>query len=90
MESEATSSKWWAKAKAAVLNNLTDWGQDRFIFLITHRLSTIRKADLIAVMSEAGLCEFGSHAELMSRQDGEYRRLVEAEEFALDEGAQIR
>lgn len=79
-----------ARTEHAVLNNLTDWGHDRFIFLITHRLSTIRKADLIAVMSEEGLCEFGSHAELMARPGGEYRRLVEAEEFALDEGAQTR
>ena len=79
-----------ARTEHAVLNNLTDWGRDRFIFLITHRLSTIRKADLIAVMSEEGLSEFGSHAELMARQGGEYRRLVEAEEFALDEGGPLR
>ncbi|MEE3327109.1 MAG: ABC transporter ATP-binding protein, partial [Myxococcota bacterium] len=75
-----------ARTEHAVLNNLTAWGQGRFIFLITHRLSTIRKADRIAVMSGDGLCEFGYHAELIAREGGEYRRLVEAEESALDEG----
>ena len=78
-----------ARTEHAVLNNLSDWGQGRFIFLITHRLSTIRKADLIAVMSTDGLCEFGSHADLMAREGGEYRRLVEAEELALEEGMRI-
>lgn len=77
-----------AQTEHAVLNNLTAWGQGRFIFLITHRLSTIRKADVIAVMSEEGLCEFGSHTELMARPGSEYRRLVEAEESALDDEAQ--
>ncbi|MEE3326329.1 MAG: ABC transporter ATP-binding protein [Myxococcota bacterium] len=79
-----------ARTEHAVLNNLTEWGRGRFIFLITHRLSTIRKADLIAVMSEEGLCEFGSHADLMARQGGEYRRLVEAEELALDDGMRVQ
>jgi ATP-binding cassette subfamily B protein len=55
---------------------------DRTAFVIAHRLSTIRRADRIVVL-EGGRCvEAGSHAELMAREGGSYRRLVEREEEA--------
>ncbi|MFP6641024.1 MAG: ABC transporter ATP-binding protein, partial [Myxococcota bacterium] len=75
-----------ARTEHAVLGNLAEWGRGRFIFLVTHRLSTIRRADAIAVMAQGSIREFGSHDELMDTPGSEYRRLVEAEEFALDEG----
>jgi ABC-type multidrug transport system fused ATPase/permease subunit len=72
-----------AATEQAVLRNLTSWGKGRAIFLITHRLSTIRRADLVAVVRAGRLLEYGVHAELMTREGGEYRRLVEAEEEPL-------
>jgi ABC-type multidrug transport system fused ATPase/permease subunit len=72
-----------AATEQSVLRNLASWGQGRAIFLITHRLSTIRRADVVAVLRDGQLLEHGPHAELMSRDGGEYRRLVEAEEEPL-------
>ncbi|HWO58955.1 MAG TPA: ABC transporter ATP-binding protein [Umezawaea sp.] len=42
--------------------------------LISHRLSTIRNADVIAVLSEGVVAEIGDHTALMDRQ-GHYARL---------------
>ena len=39
-----------ARTEQQVLANLAAWGKDKIIFLITHRLSTIRSADQIALL----------------------------------------
>ena len=62
-----------------VLANLEQWGRQRVVFLITHRLSTIREADTIAFLEEGRIVELGSHDDLMGREDGRYRRFVQAE-----------
>jgi ATP-binding cassette subfamily B protein len=49
------------------------------IFLVTHRLSTIRRADRVAVLREGRVVEFGPHEELLRAGTGAYRALVEAE-----------
>jgi len=54
------------------------------IFLVTHRLSTVRRADQIAVLHEGRLVESGSHEELLARTGGFYRRLVEADSRSLE------
>jgi ABC-type multidrug transport system fused ATPase/permease subunit len=69
-----------AETELAVMRNLATWGAGRAIFLITHRLSTIRRADRIVVLEAGRIVEQGSHAELLAREGGVYRRLVEAEE----------
>ena len=68
-----------AATEHRVLENLAQWGENRIIFLITHRLSTIRRADLIAVIREGAMVEWGTHENLMAQERGEYRRLVDAE-----------
>ncbi len=50
----------------------------RTSFVIAHRLSTIREADMILVMHEGGIAEFGSHDELMAK-GGRYRELYESQ-----------
>jgi ABC-type multidrug transport system fused ATPase/permease subunit len=69
-----------AETEIRVLRNLHAWGRGRVIFLVTHRLSTIRRADRIVVLRDGRLVEAGSHAELLRREGGAYRRMVEHEE----------
>jgi ABC-type multidrug transport system fused ATPase/permease subunit len=68
-----------AETERALLANLAAWGRGRAIFLITHRLATIRSADRIALLSQGRLLERGTHAELLAREGGLYRTLVELE-----------
>ncbi|MCW1886303.1 ABC transporter ATP-binding protein/permease [Luteolibacter flavescens] len=50
---------------------------DRTSFVIAHRLSTVRKADLICVLQDGKLIEKGRHDELLAK-GGLYARLCEA------------
>jgi ATP-binding cassette subfamily B protein len=56
------------------------------VVLITHRLSTIRRADRIAMLHEGRISEIGSHAELMTAGGG-YATMfrLQAERFAESE-----
>ena len=56
-----------------VLNRLTEWGQDKVIFLITHRLRTIRQADQVLFVEDGAIVEQGSHESLMGLPGGRYR-----------------
>jgi ATP-binding cassette, subfamily B, bacterial len=68
-----------------VLENLHEWGRSRVVFLITHRLSTIRNADQIAFMKDGSVCELGSHEELMAVDNGHYRDFVETELYGVND-----
>ena len=52
--------------------------QGRTSFIVAHRLSTIRSADVILVMREGKVIEQGTHEELLAR-GGFYRELHEAQ-----------
>ena len=47
----------------------------RTSFIVAHRLSTIREADVILVMRDGNVIEQGSHEQLMSIEGGFYRNL---------------
>jgi ABC-type transport system involved in cytochrome bd biosynthesis fused ATPase/permease subunit len=55
--------------------------------VIAHRLATIRRADIIAVVSEGQVVEQGSHDELMARPEGVYRSLALAQDPTAEGGA---
>jgi ATP-binding cassette, subfamily B, bacterial MsbA len=55
----------------AALANLM---QGRTVFVIAHRLSTVRRATRIAVIEQGEITEIGTHDQLM-QQSGTYRRL---------------
>ena len=50
--------------------------QGRTTFVIAHRLSTVRRADLILVMSNGQIIERGTHRQLIS-QDGLYQEICD-------------
>ena len=68
-----------AETEQRVLQNLSGWGRKRVLFVITHRLSTIRQADQIAFLDNGRIAEVGSHDELMAIPNGHYRAFVAAE-----------
>lgn len=59
------------------------------ILSVAHRLSTIRDADRILVLSHGHVAELGPHAELMARPDGLYRRLVELQQLREADGGEV-
>ena len=72
-----------AATENRLLKNLGEWGRDKVVFLITHRLSTIKNADRIAFLEDGRIAELGDHDELMARPNGRYRSFVEAETIGL-------
>lgn len=52
--------------------------QGKTCFVIAHRLSTVRNADLILVVNHGAVVEQGRHEELI-RKKGEYYQMVEAQ-----------
>jgi subfamily B ATP-binding cassette protein MsbA len=71
---EATSALD-AKTERAVQVAIEALRGQRTIFLIAHRLTTIRHADRIVVLDDGRIAEIGDHEALMSRP-GIYRELI--------------
>jgi len=64
---EATSNLD-TESERAVKQNMSRLLEGRTSFVIAHRLSTVRDADLILVLERGQLAERGTHDELMERQ----------------------
>jgi ATP-binding cassette subfamily B protein len=58
--------------------------RNRTTFVVAHRLSTIKEADLILVLNEGVIEESGTHKELVEG-NGLYRRLYDAQSFIPEE-----
>jgi ATP-binding cassette subfamily B protein len=55
--------------------------REKTIFMIAHRLKTVRNADRILVVDSGRIVQQGKHEELM-REEGIYKRFVQSRELA--------
>ena len=63
-----------AEAEAQVFDQFQETARGQMAILISHRFSTVRRADQILVMEKGRVIERGSHADLLAR-NGRYARL---------------
>jgi ATP-binding cassette subfamily B protein len=68
---EATSALD-ARTERQVCLNLFEAFRGRTVFFITHRLSTVRPADMIVLMDQGAIMEVGNHYALMERRGWYY------------------
>ena len=75
---EATSALDY-DTERRVCQNLRESLQGCTVFFVTHRLSTVRNADMIVMMHQGAIVEIGNHDELMAKQ-GRYYALYRQQE----------
>lgn len=74
---EATSSID-TETEVKLMDGIAKILENRTSFVIAHRLSTIKSADLIMVVGDKRIMEYGTHDELLA-QKGEYYKLYETQ-----------
>lgn len=70
-----------ARTEAQILQNLAQSARERTTFFISHRLSTIKRADKIIVLEEGRIVEAGRHDDLIGH-GGTYSALYRHQELA--------
>jgi ABC-type multidrug transport system fused ATPase/permease subunit len=72
------------RGEAEIFDSLLDATRGATTVLISHRFSTVRRADLICVLEEGRVVELGSHDELMARR-GRYCTMFELQASRFDD-----
>ncbi|KAH7545097.1 hypothetical protein FEM48_Zijuj01G0057100 [Ziziphus jujuba var. spinosa] len=78
---EATSA-FDTESERIVQDALVRVMENRTTVVVAHRLTTIRNADIIAVVHQGKLVEKGTHDELIKDSEGAYSQLVRLQEVA--------
>lgn len=63
-----------AESEARIFDIVQSLSKDKTVFIISHRFSTVRRADRILVLHEGKILEEGSHQKLLS-ENGKYARM---------------
>ncbi|KAF5748546.1 putative ABC transporter B family member 8 [Tripterygium wilfordii] len=85
---EATSALD-SESETLVQNALDQASMGRTTLVVAHKLSTIRNADLIAVVNNGCIVEIGSHNDLINAGNGHYSKLVKLQRpFSCDDHEQ--
>ena len=67
------------KSEKVVQQAVDNLMQDRTVFIIAHRLSTVRNADKIIVINYGKIVEEGTHDQLISKKDSIYASLYQTQ-----------
>ncbi|TYI22086.1 hypothetical protein ES332_A06G080400v1 [Gossypium tomentosum] len=85
---EATSALD-SESETLVQNALDQASMGRTTLVVAHKLSTVRNADLIAVVNNGSIIEMGSHNDLINMKDGHYAQLTKLQrQFSCDDHEQ--
>ncbi|KAK6727494.1 hypothetical protein RB195_005277 [Necator americanus] len=77
---EATSALD-SESEAQIQEAINRCAGKRTVLIVAHRLSTVEKADLIAVIQKGSVVQIGTHSTLMNDNDGLYRSLIPKQLF---------
>jgi ATP-binding cassette subfamily B protein len=66
-----------AKTQKSIEKSLEELMEGKTTFIVAHRLSAVRNADVICVLHKGKIVEQGSHDELMEMLKGKYRKLYD-------------
>lgn len=66
-----------ARAEFEIFEHIKTQQKDKTTIIISHRFSTVRKAQQIIVIDKGVIVEQGTHDELMTHNDGQYKKLFE-------------
>lgn len=66
-------------AEYEIIRSLESEVKEKTAIFISHRLSSAKTSDKIAVLSNGELREFGTHSELIQKENGTYRELFTAQ-----------
>ncbi|XP_027333252.1 ABC transporter B family member 4-like isoform X1 [Abrus precatorius] len=85
---EATSALD-AESEKVVQETLDRVMINRTTVIVAHRLSTIRNADIIAVIHQGKVVEKGTHADLTKEPDGAFSQLIKLQEIRRESDQQV-
>ena len=77
---EATSALD-AESEQLVQDALANLMRNRTAFVIAHRLSTVRRADVVVALERGRVAEIGRHDELLANPDSVYAKLYARQKF---------
>ncbi|WP_241430283.1 hypothetical protein [Vibrio sp. 624788] len=74
------------ESQAMIQQNMAEIANNRTVFIVAHRLSTVKSCDRIITLEQGKITEMGTHQQLISLQ-GTYARLWQLQQDLTEEVA---